>query len=65
MLNYLNYFKMRYLNQKGQGIVEYAVILAVVVAIGVSLSGTGALGAAVTAAFAKVTAAIAKIATPA
>ncbi|AJQ26832.1 Flp family type IVb pilin [Pelosinus fermentans] len=40
MLTYLNHFKMRYLNEKGQGMVEYAVILAVVVAIGLTLTGT-------------------------
>lgn len=39
MLSYLNYFKTRYLGQKGQGMVEYAVIIAVVVAIGVALIG--------------------------
>lgn len=39
MLTYLSFFKTRYLNQKGQGMVEYAVILAVVIAIGVALIG--------------------------
>ena len=41
MLMYWKYLSQRYLGQKGQGIVEYAVILAVVVGIGVALSGTG------------------------
>ncbi len=39
MLSYLNHFKMRYLNEKGQGMVEYAVIVAVVVVIGIALTG--------------------------
>jgi len=38
MLNYLTYLKLRYLNEKGQGVVEYAAIVAVVVAIAVTLS---------------------------
>jgi len=41
MLMYWKYLSQRYLGQKGQGIVEYAVILAVVVGIGVALSGSG------------------------
>jgi pilus assembly protein Flp/PilA len=41
MLTYLNHFKMRYLNEKGQGMVEYAVIVAVVVGVGIALLGTG------------------------
>ncbi len=49
MLTYLNFLKTRYLNQKGQGMVEYAVILAVVIAIGVALIGTdGTLSTKVT-----------------
>lgn len=39
MLSYLNYLKTRYLGQKGQGMVEYAVVIAVVVAIGLALTG--------------------------
>lgn len=37
MLNYLTYLKLRYLNEKGQGVVEYAAIVAVVVVIAVAL----------------------------
>ena len=37
MLTYFNYFRNRYLGQKGQGMVEYAVIVAVVIAVGVAL----------------------------
>ena len=33
MLAVLNYFKARYLGEKGQGMVEYALILAFVVAV--------------------------------
>ncbi len=39
MLSYLNYLKARYLGQEGQGMVEYAAILAIVIAVGVALSG--------------------------
>ncbi len=35
MLTYWNYFKARYLSEKGQGMVEYAVAVGIVVAIGV------------------------------
>jgi pilus assembly protein Flp/PilA len=51
MLNYLRYLQARYLNEKGQGLVEYAVVVAVVVAIGVALvantSGTGGIAATI------------------
>jgi pilus assembly protein Flp/PilA len=42
MLTYLQYFKNRYLNEKGQGMVEYAVVVAVVVGIGVALTANAA-----------------------
>ena len=35
MLTYWTYFKARYLSEKGQGMVEYAVVVGIVVAIGV------------------------------
>lgn len=38
---YLQYLSNRYLNEKGQGMVEYAVVVAVVIAIGVALLATG------------------------
>lgn len=48
MLTYLTLFKARYLNQKGQGMVEYAVIVAIVVGIGIALSANdGALRTAI------------------
>lgn len=42
-------------NQKGQGLVEYAVVLAVVVAIGVALTANGGLQAAVNGLYTTVT----------
>lgn len=49
MLTYLSFLKARYLNQTGQGMVEYAVIIAVVVVIGIALTGTdGTLSTEVT-----------------
>ena len=48
MLTYLRYFQNRYLNEKGQGMVEYAVILAIVVAIGVALSANGGFQSSIT-----------------
>lgn len=49
MLTYLSFLKDRYLDQTGQGMVEYAVIIAVVVAIGIALIGTnGTLSTEVT-----------------
>lgn len=41
MLTYLNHLKTHYLNEKGQGMVEYAVVVAVVVAAGIAVIGTG------------------------
>jgi pilus assembly protein Flp/PilA len=38
MLTTWRYLKLRYLNEKGQGMVEYAVVVAVVIAIGVVLA---------------------------
>ncbi|EIW20449.1 MULTISPECIES: hypothetical protein [Pelosinus] len=44
MLTYLKHLKIHYLNEKGQGMVEYAVVVAVVIAIGVALLGDGGAG---------------------
>jgi len=47
MFTLLSAFKNRYLTQRGQGMVEYAVILAFVAAVAVYFTGTGALGDAI------------------
>lgn len=45
MLEFIQYFKARYVSEKAQGIVEYALILAFVVAIaGVALSASTGSG---------------------
>ena len=43
MFTVLNYLRVRYLGQKGQGIVEYALILAFVVGLAAVLTNTGGL----------------------
>jgi pilus assembly protein Flp/PilA len=40
---YWDYFKARYLGEKGQGIVEYALILAFVVVVAAAITGQGDL----------------------
>ena len=58
MFTVLNYFKARYLGEKGQGIVEYALLLGVVVALAAVLlgsSGTTGLKGAINSAIGKVT----------
>ncbi len=58
MFTILEHLKNRYLSQKAQGMVEYALILALVVAVGIAVIGqdeSGALGKAITAVFKKVT----------
>lgn len=51
MFTVLNYLRVRYLGQKGQGIVEYALILAFVVAVAAALTNGGDLQKAVSDAF--------------
>ena len=46
---------MRYLEQKGQGMVEYALILAFVVAVAVALTGEGGIREAIQTTFTNVT----------
>lgn len=46
---------MRYLEQKGQGMVEYALILAFVVAVAIALTGQGGIRQAITTTFTNVT----------
>ncbi len=58
MFTVLNYFKARYLGEKGQGIVEYALLLGVVVALAAVLLGssdTTGLKSAINSAIGKVT----------
>ncbi len=43
MKEIMEYLKVRYCSEKGQGIVEYALILAFVVAIAAYVGGTGTL----------------------
>lgn len=47
MFTILTHLKNRYLSQKAQGIVEYALILAFVVVLAVVLSSDGGLGGAI------------------
>lgn len=57
MLEVLNYLKNRYISEKAQGIVEYALLLAFVVAIAaavLTVSNSNGLGGAINAAFGKV-----------
>lgn len=61
MLAVLNYFKARYLGEKGQGMVEYALILAFVVAVAGIVFAQGinsGLGEAINGIVEKVTAAV-------
>ena len=61
MFTILEHLKNRYLSQRAQGMVEYALILALVVAVGIAVIGTGAdgeLGRAISTVFAKVKAQI-------
>ena len=44
MFTILEHLKNRYMSQKAQGIVEYALILAFVVVVALALTNTGGLG---------------------
>ena len=55
MFTVLNYLRVRYLGQKGQGIVEYALILAFVVGLAIVLTNTGGLKDAVSDVFTNAT----------
>lgn len=50
-----DYVNVRYLNQKGQGMVEYALILAFVVGIAAYLTGNDGIGKAMESTFQSVT----------
>lgn len=41
MLEVFNYLKARYVSEKAQGLVEYAILLAFVVVVGAIIVGTG------------------------
>lgn len=51
MFTILTHLKNRYLSQKAQGIVEYALILAFVVVLAVVLTSDGGLGDAISSVF--------------
>lgn len=51
MFTILEHLKNRYMSQKAQGIVEYALILAFVVVVALALTNTGGLGDAITGIF--------------
>lgn len=53
MFTILTHLKNRYLSQKAQGIVEYALILAFVVVLAVVLSGSDGLSGAISGIFTK------------
>lgn len=46
-----DYLKARYMDEKAQGMVEYALIIAFVVAIAIYLSSQGGLGGAISSTF--------------
>lgn len=54
MLEMLKYLKARYVSEKAQGIVEYALILAFVVVIAAGLFGTTGIESAITNVFTSV-----------
>ncbi len=51
MLEILDYLKARYMDEKAQGMVEYALIIAFVVVIAAALTTSGSLKDAITGAF--------------
>lgn len=51
MLEMMMYLKDRYMSEKAQGMVEYALIIAFVVAIAVALSSNGGLSEAISGVF--------------
>lgn len=54
MMEIIDYLKARYLSEKGQGMAEYALVLAFVVAVIAFVSTNGGLGDAIKGAFDKV-----------
>ncbi len=47
MLQILNYLRVRYVSEKAQGIVEYALLLALVVVVGSVLIGNNSLATSI------------------
>ena len=47
MLQILNYLRVRYVSEKAQGIVEYALLLALVVVVGAVLIGNNSLATSI------------------
>lgn len=64
MFTIIKALKDRYLSQKAQGIVEYALILAFVVALAVALTGEGSLSEAISEVFGSATDQVNKGVTP-
>lgn len=64
MIEILNYLKARYVSEKAQGIVEYALILAFVVILAIALTDAGGLGTKVKAVFTSVGSQLSKTTTP-
>ena len=60
MMEIIDYLKARYLSEKGQGMAEYALVLAFVVAVISFVSTNGGLGDAIKSAFDKVSGQISK-----
>ena len=55
MLEILNYLRGRYMSEKAQGMVEYALILAFVVALAIVLTNTEGLKGAISTVFSSAT----------
>ena len=55
MLEILNYLRVRYMSEKAQGMVEYALILAFVVALAIVLMGNSGLKTAISHVFSSAT----------
>lgn len=54
MLQILNYLRVRYVSEKAQGIVEYALLLALVVVVGAVLIGNNSLATSINTIFTNV-----------
>lgn len=54
MLEIVKYLKARYMSEKAQGLVEYALLLAFVVVVGLAVGGEGGIASHVSSIFGKV-----------